>query len=120
MMPSVVLPFIVLTDKRDVDADTRKLIRSHVMRGKNKGKAPKKGPKGLLPASDKADALCSSMIGRLKTNYGGSESSIPRPIGSAIGSVQFADTVEPSLVADILLCKYHPLDMPQQRRGKRR
>lgn len=42
----VTIQFIVATTLDKTDADTRKLIRSHVMRGKNKGKTrPKKATK---------------------------------------------------------------------------
>ncbi|KAK0619620.1 hypothetical protein B0T14DRAFT_566449 [Immersiella caudata] len=46
-------PFIVTTSLDKTDAETRKFIRSHVMRGKNKGKLmPRKGKKSRALDSD--------------------------------------------------------------------
>lgn len=103
-MCSVVLPFIVSTDTRNVDAGTRKLIRSHVMRGKNKGKTPMKTIKStdcthIQLRADYPVVSCAI------TELGMIEASIPRPIGSEIASIRFADTAEPALIADVLSCK---------------
>jgi hypothetical protein len=102
MAPSVNMPFIVSTDKREVDPETRKLIRSHVMRGKNRIKIRQK-PRP--PA--KEDKL--KEIQSLVTNGGPNFlSTIPGLRCSDLSTVRFAEDVEPASIADVLSCEWLP------------
>lgn len=85
------------TDSHKADSETRKLIRSHVMRGKNRIK-PRKESRNLV--HERKPKLKPSKINGLI-----SSSNIPRPVCSSFSIVRFADNVEPALVADILSCE---------------
>jgi hypothetical protein len=91
------LVFIVSTDKQKADAETRKLIRSRVMRGKNRIK-PRKKPQGSLHGdSQKVESLLS--------NGAVEPLSISRIMCSKFSSISFADTVEPARIEDVLFCE---------------
>ncbi|KAK0609692.1 hypothetical protein B0T17DRAFT_566229 [Bombardia bombarda] len=112
-----VLPFIVSTSVGKTDQDTRKLIRSHVMRGKNLGKSrPAKersraprygrdhGPKGEDNSRDKGQPPAA-----LTTTF---HSRIPPKVGSDYSLQRFVETIEPSVVAEVMQCKYiHHLEL---------
>jgi hypothetical protein len=96
------MPFIVSTGGKKDDPEMRKLIRSHVMLGKNRGKsrpAKRKEPPAweVVPAWGASDGP-SAMIQV-------SHSVIPSRVGSDWSFTQFADTIEPSTIADIVMCK---------------
>ncbi|KIX92143.1 uncharacterized protein Z520_12136 [Fonsecaea multimorphosa CBS 102226] len=94
------MPFIVTAGvrKRD-DAQTRKLIRSHVMLGKNLGKSRRAKPKDPLPR-DAEPSWDSSGGGEATTQQ--SSSIIPKKVGSEWSFTQLAAEIEPSAIADIL------------------
>lgn len=79
--------FIVSTDRSEADADTRKLIRRHVMLGKNLGKSRR--PKRKNPIDLNKGPL----------------SRIPDKVGSDLSFTCFADEIQPSLIKGVLDCK---------------
>lgn len=90
------------TGLKEDDPEMRKLIRSHVMLGKNRGKSrPAKRKKPpvweVVPAPGSYDG--SSVMIQV------SDSVIPSRVGSDLSFVHFADKIEPSTIADILKCK---------------
>ncbi|KAI2610565.1 hypothetical protein GGR54DRAFT_372948 [Hypoxylon sp. NC1633] len=89
------LPFIVSTDRQKADPETRKLIRSHVMRGKNRVK-PRRKPRGPLHG-DSLEAESSIVTGLIYPL------SIPMLLSSKFAAIRFADdSVDPALIADVL------------------
>lgn len=109
------MPFIVSTGTKKPDPESRKLIRSHVMLGKNRGRTLRPRPNKIIELSGTEDSNeGSSSLGE---HVGGSLveeslSIIPRKVGSDLSFIQFADTIEESTVAVILQCKPHLLDDP--------
>ncbi|OAG45530.1 hypothetical protein AYO21_00166 [Fonsecaea monophora] len=99
-IPSPGMPFIVSagTTKKN-DAQTRKLIRSHVMLGKNLGKSRRARPKDTLPW-EAEPAWDSSTGGKVPIQQ--SSSIIPKKVGSEWSFTQLADEIEPSAITDIL------------------
>lgn len=93
------LPFIVSTDTRKADPKTRKLIRSHVMQGKNRVKVRRK-PQDFVEKDDLPEVLASAADDRSVVL-----STIPRPICSDLSTIPFADDVEAAQVADVLACE---------------
>ncbi|OAP63908.1 hypothetical protein AYL99_03135 [Fonsecaea erecta] len=97
------LTFIITAgvSKKD-DPQTRKLIRSHVMRGKNLGKSrrarPTDGPQTPLPWD--AEVWDPSERGQVTTAP--SSSIIPKKVGSEWSFTQLAAEIEPAAIADIL------------------
>lgn len=103
------MPFIVSTGTKKPDPELRKLIRSHVMKGKNRGRIlrPKYkiiadsgsivDPKDTIPSSDDVSTDNSPVSARLVT--------IPRKVGSDISLTRFADTIEDSTASVIIQCK---------------
>jgi hypothetical protein len=101
-------PFIVSTGIEKADSETRKLIRSHVMLGKNLGKSryvkcrkPQNTPKdsGGIVISNEGPGEPSDTL--IKTPH----TTIPNRVGSDVSFVEFADTIPPSPLADLLKCK---------------
>lgn len=95
--------FIVSSNVEKVDPATRKLIRSHVMRGKKQ----KKG----RPNEDKRTTSWAAMIGRgqaapvkLEEGIKAYVPLLPGRVGSDLSFVEFADEIEPSMVLNILKC----------------
>ncbi|KAH7350551.1 hypothetical protein BKA65DRAFT_549560 [Rhexocercosporidium sp. MPI-PUGE-AT-0058] len=80
--------FIVFSNVEKVDPVTRKLIRSHVMRGKKQKKVrPQTPARRPLPAPIKLEDVvetCAAII--------------PGRVGSDLSFIEFADEVEPSLL----------------------
>lgn len=93
------LQFIVTTDRRKVDPETRKLIRSHVMQGKNRVKVRKK-PRDPAEGVDSPGVLALAAENRFVLSL-----TIPTPTCSDLSTVSFADDVEPAQVADVLACE---------------
>ena len=91
------LPFIISTDRQKADPETRKLIRSHVMRGKNRVKPWRKPRSSLQGDKPKGDYLIANGLIW--------PSSIPRLLCSKFSAIPFADAVEPALIADVLSCE---------------
>ena len=85
------MQFIVSSDANKVDPVTRKLIRSHVMRGK-KTKKPRaqvqtRKPLAALVKLQDVVETCAAVI--------------PGRVGSDVSFVDFADEVEPSLLLNM-------------------
>ncbi|KAE8379169.1 hypothetical protein BDV26DRAFT_172582 [Aspergillus bertholletiae] len=102
------LPIIISTGSTKLDPDTRKLIRSHVMLGKNRGKARRS--KSDDRADVEHDETCS---GKTRTLRKQSDPLIwtppcivPQRVGSEASLIQFADTVEPALATNIIRFSY--------------
>ena len=94
------IPFILTTGGQKSDPATRKLIRSHVMLGKNKGKPRpskrrKQQPWDTVPPWDSVEGM-SSIHDHI--------AAIPRRVGSDWSFTQLADEIEPAALADILKC----------------
>ncbi|KAF2443623.1 hypothetical protein P171DRAFT_41528 [Karstenula rhodostoma CBS 690.94] len=87
------LPFIVSVGQAKVDPAKRKLIRSHVMQGKNRTKGPKTPAKLTDETVQEATSSPSSDVIRPET--------ISRRSCTKFSGFQFADEVEPVLLEDI-------------------
>ncbi|KNG82944.1 hypothetical protein ANOM_009464 [Aspergillus nomiae NRRL 13137] len=98
------LPIIISTGTAKADADTRKLIRSHVMLGKNRGKYRRSGR--VDRAELEHDETCNEKHRTLRKQSRPltkrPPSIIPQTVGSEVSLLQFADTVEPALAVDIV------------------
>ncbi|KAE8415068.1 hypothetical protein BDV36DRAFT_263538 [Aspergillus pseudocaelatus] len=101
---SAMLPIIISTGTGKPDPDTRKLIRSHVMLGKNQGKSRRSGRDDR--AELEHDETCNAKSRTLRKQPGPlvkrPPSIIPQRVGSEVSLLQFADTVEPALAVDIV------------------
>lgn len=99
------MPFIVSSYGQKPDSNSQKLIRSHVMRGKNRGKGPRRKNKSREDTGEveqlRADVLKKSGVLLIRAY-----SHIPERVGTDLSSVHFADKIEPNTVAMILDCKY--------------
>lgn len=94
-------PFIVSTDVQKTDDKTRKLIRSHVMLGKNRGKKriPKESTvKEAKTSSTKAPSSNLSSDNEFRA-------SIPPKVGCETSLIKLAADVEPLLVQNVLRCR---------------
>ena len=80
-------PFIISDGAKKTDPQTRKLIRSFVMRGKNRGKNRQSKPE---------DPDTAARVARLI---------ICRKVGTDMGFFPFADTIAPKVAAEALNCK---------------
>lgn len=74
------------------NVEVRKLIRTHVMIGKNRGRVlpPRKKKKNVTPLNESSPIL---------------PVAISRKFGSDLSAVQFAENVTPEAVDSILHCK---------------
>ncbi|KAF2812776.1 uncharacterized protein BDZ99DRAFT_507057 [Mytilinidion resinicola] len=118
--PSSSLHFVVSTDLAKPNPELRKLIRSHVMLGKNKGnQIPPRKKKGqsevqdASPSSPKCTyADASGPNGHLLAPLASTTAAyeiqthspimIPRNFGSTMSTIRFPDAVEPSAVEVVL------------------
>ncbi|KAH8807292.1 hypothetical protein F5884DRAFT_788896 [Xylogone sp. PMI_703] len=95
------MPFIIQNGSEQVNVETRKLIRSHVMLGKNLGKTlqvkRKRGARTKTPTQPNEDASATADLPE-----GVDYSSIPRMVGTDLSLTRFADDIDPSLVAGII------------------
>jgi hypothetical protein len=94
------MPFILSTGGQKGDPATRRLIRRHVMLGKNKNKprpSKRRTPQSwdTLPAWDSSKDLSA-----VHDHF----SVIPRRVGSDWSFTQLADEIEPAALGDILKC----------------
>ncbi|KAF1965836.1 hypothetical protein BU23DRAFT_518851 [Bimuria novae-zelandiae CBS 107.79] len=87
------LPFIVSVNQVKVDPATRRLIRSHVMRGKNRAKKPGRRQGSRDNNVPKTYSSTTHEVLRAET--------IPRWLSSKFSGIRFADEVEPALVEDV-------------------
>ncbi|VUC30262.1 unnamed protein product [Clonostachys rosea] len=86
------------------DPETRKLIRSQCMRGKNRGRilySRRKIKKTAIPFQSEAGSLNARLA-----------PSIPSKVGSELSLVQFADAIEPSTLYEVLKCESLPTEKP--------
>ncbi|KAF7587142.1 hypothetical protein BBP40_007670 [Aspergillus hancockii] len=84
-------------------------VWSHVMRGKNQKPRHFKG-KQLIESKEDCNKDDETMWERSGALFKPPSSIIPKKLGSEVSFFQFADTVEPSLAADIMkydTCPYH-------------
>jgi hypothetical protein len=95
--------FIVSSNLEKVDSATRKLIRSHVMRGKKREKGH--------PDKDHRTMSQATMTGRIQVAPVSLEEVIqtyaplvPGRVGSDLSFVEFADEVEPSMLLKMTKC----------------
>ena len=102
------MPFVVSTVPGKDDPQKRKLIRRHVMLGKNKGKSRPTTIRKPLPWEvvlelDSIDLEGSSPI------RNSTFPAIPRRVGTDWSFTELAGEIEPSALADILHCKSYPV-----------
>lgn len=108
-------PFIIFTSVDKADAKTRKLIRSHVMLGKNRGKrrtAPSKPVRKPSNTTNEASLSTSSS----------SEEDVGRPVvpvklGNEYSLLKLAAAVDPLVVKGFLECQYDLRDTPVRSPG---
>ncbi|KAJ9615338.1 hypothetical protein H2200_001413 [Cladophialophora chaetospira] len=96
--PRADIPFILTTVGQRSDPATRKLIRSHVMLGKNKGR-PRPSKRRRPPSWDTVPPWDST---ENVTVIHEQIAVIPRRVGSDWSFVQLADEIEPAALADII------------------
>jgi hypothetical protein len=132
------LHFMVKTGVEKFDLESRKLIRSHVMMGKNLGKKlekprparKRKRHNGVVQKEVPAFPLSSDKLSSHGSQVGPSLSSssttttgfnshpvlqppatVPRKFGSDASTICFADAVEPGTVEIVLQCEWSPPSM---------
>jgi hypothetical protein len=96
------LHFVVSTSVEKPNPELRKLIRSHVMMGKNRGKKfppQKRGSKRMQKGPPTSTIPASHPILPVTT---------PRKFGSDVSTISFADAVEPATVEVVLKCELFP------------
>lgn len=101
--PSANLPFIVSSSVDKVDAKTRKLIRSHVMRGKGRKRTfPDKSQwtTNLRKISGATEGKRAEM--HLFTEMYASQ--IPSRVGSDLSFIEGADETHLSILANLVRC----------------
>lgn len=111
------MPFIVSTGTKKVDPRTRKLIRSHVMIGKNRGKSRYR--QAEADPSTPADTSTDDTSAPPADGAGSSSTSpaaqvpatrlpldLPRRVGNDMSLIRLADdTTSPAALATILRCR---------------
>lgn len=105
MKDTVELPFIVSTSVAKPDPKTQLFIRSHVMKGKNKGKAyhiRRKGTRTLARTGVAVDGD-SPRQGPTIWDYR-PLGFIPKRVGSELAFIPFADEIDSSLAAPVVKC----------------
>jgi hypothetical protein len=92
-------PFIVTTSLDKTDAETRKFIRSHVMRGKNKGKSmPRKGKKSRSPDSDTTpQSSPASLVQHEDSGWEHWQLVSPRKVASELSLFRYTQELNPSM-----------------------
>lgn len=119
MKEAVELPFIVSTTAEKPDPKTREFIRSHVMKGKNKGKAyhirrKLEGTRTSTRAGVPVDAEPPGQIPTI-SDYR-PLGFIPKRVGSELSFVPFADEIDSSLEVPVVKCNirnpYSPRRQP--------
>ncbi|OIW23333.1 hypothetical protein CONLIGDRAFT_625094 [Coniochaeta ligniaria NRRL 30616] len=104
------MPFIVSRSADKADAATRKLIRSHVMRGKKQNRL--RPSKRQLQLLQKEQEQCNPAKRVGAVPVGAEElqlelicryaAPIPRRVGSDFSFVEFADDIEPEMVVNVI------------------
>jgi hypothetical protein len=103
--------FVVSTGTEKPDPELRKLIRSHVMLGKNRGKilpTRKRKPKGSEPSASDLDEDAEARYFASSTASHSLPVAVPRALGSGMSTICFADALEPGTIEVVLRCKLFP------------
>ncbi len=103
------LHFLVSNNVEKPDADLRKFIRRHVMKGKNKGKTPRPSNKPRKPRKGKKDSPESSDRSQSEDLIGyacGPLAVAPRKFGATWSAARLASDIDPSAVEVVLQCEY--------------
>jgi hypothetical protein len=93
--------FIVSSNADKADPVTRKLIRSHVMRGKKKQKDPLDKAQRTVKSKSKADLNPAERV-KLEELVEMYASHFPGRIGSDLSFVEFADEMDPSILLNMV------------------
>lgn len=105
MKETVELPFIVSTSVARPDLKTRAFIRSHVMKGKNKGKAYHGRGRVTRPSARTGIAVDAESPGQGPAIWDRRPMGfIPKRVGSELAFVPFADEIDSSLAASVVKC----------------
>lgn len=105
MKEAVELPFIVSTTVAKPDPKTREFIRSHVMKGKNKGKAYHIRRKGTRTSTRAGVPVDAEPPGQIPTIWDYRPLGfIPKRVGSELSFVPFADEIDSSLEVPVVKC----------------
>lgn len=106
MKETVELPFIVSTGVAKPDSKTQLFIRSHVMKGKNKGKAYHIRRKGTRTSARTGVAVEADSPRQGPTIWDYRPLGfIPKRVGSELSFIPFAEEIESSLAAPVVKCK---------------
>lgn len=108
------MPFVVSTGLEKPDPEVRKLIRSHVMLGKNQGKTRRPKRREARELADKSSSV-TDLGGPSGSLITASRTVIPQKIGSDLLTIRFADAVEPYMVEIFLQCELIGLQPHPQR-----
>ena len=106
------LHFVVSSNLEKPDPELRKLIRSHVMQGKNQGRKLPPRKKKLKAGQDLSDPSSDACAGDIHGSSALSTAivlptpvltvSIPRSFGSGMSTISFADALEPGTIEVVL------------------
>ncbi|KAJ4020312.1 hypothetical protein NW761_012548 [Fusarium oxysporum] len=99
--PAAGFPFIVSSNPENVDAVTRKLIRSHVMRGKKKKVRPDKGPPTIGRRARTMAVYTQTARIKLEEVDSLYTSLIPSRVGSDLSFAEFAADIELPMLLNI-------------------
>lgn len=97
---------------RKADPETQKLIRSHVMQGKNLGKSRRPKRSRVTSWAFFAHPHQSWRVPLdklLETGY----SVIPGRVGSDLSFIKFADEIKPAIFGEVVKCQLLPIVMPR-------
>lgn len=102
------MPFILTDGHSKTDSAKRKLIRHHVMLGKNKGKSRKATRNATSRGSDHHCTGDSDgdPEGTLRLMMNVRWSSVPKRVGSDLSFTRFAAAVYPPFIHDLLKCTH--------------
>lgn len=108
---------MVSTGMEKANPELRKLIRSHVMQGKNRGKTlpqRKRKPKRMqdVSALSSRDLNPGASSAASTTSPPAPAISVSRKLGSDLSGFSWADAVEPRAVEVVLRCELFPTLLP--------
>ncbi|RDW88422.1 hypothetical protein BP6252_00454 [Coleophoma cylindrospora] len=88
------MPFVISTSMNKAAPEMRKLIRSHCMLGKNRGRVlhSRRKPKTVVPVSEPVQTLLDLEAA----------TAVPNKLGSELSLLRFADSVDPSTLWEVL------------------
>jgi hypothetical protein len=105
--------FIVSTDVKKADPETRKLIRSHVMQGKNRAKSrPAKQP-SVESRAIMVDPNQTPRVVSLEEIVETCHSFIPKRVGTDLSLTKFAAEITPAMFGDVVHCQSLPITTPK-------